>query len=194
VDETNSASRHSRTAAESPSSEEGPQSEGLDFAASVLQSLSKDNQQISDEQEALPEEALLEEPQDVFETSRSHEDGGFSAPQDLSQLSLSSPSGRPSLAPNHHVSSSVPVPSTQWQHSSPNEDARMYLNPGNTEEGSPFGTYNDNQLYQAETLPSIMDLELHNPTSLLSASSTQPLNLEEACLVRCFVEKLARAV
>ncbi|KAG4288636.1 hypothetical protein FPRO06_03458 [Fusarium proliferatum] len=39
----------------------------------------------------------------------------------------------------------------------------------------------------------MMDLELHNPTSLLSANSSQPLSLEEACLLRCFVEKLARA-
>ncbi|KAL5596313.1 hypothetical protein FOVSG1_010002 [Fusarium oxysporum f. sp. vasinfectum] len=197
VDETSSASRHSRTAtAESPSSEDGPQSESLDFAASVLRSLSKGSQVLPDEQEAPLVRALSGESPDVFEASRSHEDGGFSAPRDLSQLSISaSPTGRPSLSASHFGSPSLPVLSTQWQHSSPDQDTRMYLNHGGTGEVSPFGTgtYNDNHLYQADTLPSIMDLELHNPTSLLSASSSQSLSLEEACLVRCFVEKLARA-
>lgn len=198
VDETSSASRHSRTVtAESPSSEDGPQSESLDFAASVLRSLSKGSQVLPDEQEAPLVQALSGQSPDVFEASRTHEDGGFSAPRDLSQLSISvSPTGRPSLSASHFGSPSLPVLSTQWQQSSPDQDTRMYLNHGGTGEGSPFGTgtYNDNHLYQADTLPSIMDLELHNPTSLLSASSSQSLSLEEACLVRCFVEKLARAV
>ncbi|KAL9568994.1 hypothetical protein ACKAV7_006861 [Fusarium commune] len=198
VDETSSASRHSRTATttESPSSEDGPPSESLDFAASVLRSLSKGSQVLPDVEEAPLVQALSGESPDVFEASRSHEDGGFSVPRDLSQLSISaSPTARPSLSANHFGSPSFPVLSTQWQHSSPDQDARMYLNHGGTGKGSPrgTGTYNDNHLYRADTLPSIMDLELHNPTSLLSANSSQSLSLEEACLVRCFVEKLARA-
>ncbi|KAI1014607.1 hypothetical protein LB503_004097 [Fusarium chuoi] len=174
VDETNSASRHSRTtAAESPSSENGSHSESLDFAASVLQMLSKRYPQISGRHEASVTEELPDEPPEAFATSHTHEDGGFSTSQDLSQLSLtSSPSGQSNLATNHYGTASLPVFSTQWQHSSPE---------------------NDTGKYPTDTLPSMMDLELHNPTSLLSANSSQPLSLEEACLLRCFVEKLARA-
>ncbi|KAI1054499.1 hypothetical protein LB506_010703 [Fusarium annulatum] len=192
VDETNSASRHSRpTAAESPSSENGSQSESLDFAASVLQTLSKGNPQISGKHEASMTEELPDEPPDAFATSRSYEDGRFGASQDLSQLSLtSSPSGQSHLATNHYGEASLPVFSAQWQQSSPGNDTGKH--PSGTDEQSPFGEYSS-QLYQAETLPSMMDLELHNPTSLLSANSSQPLSLEEACLLRCFVEKLARA-
>ncbi|KAF5697332.1 ARCA-like protein [Fusarium globosum] len=192
VDETNSASRHSRpTAAESPSSENGSQSESLDFAASVLQNLSKGSPELLSEQKASLTEALSEEPPVTFGTSQSHEDGGFSTSQDLSQLSLpSSPSVQSNLATNHYGAASLPVFSAQWHHSFPENDTGRY--PNGTDEQSPFGRYSS-QLYQADTLPSTMDLELHDPTSLLSASSSQPLSLEEACLLRCFVKKLARA-
>ncbi|KAF5576923.1 major facilitator superfamily transporter [Fusarium pseudocircinatum] len=191
VDETNSASRHSRsTAAESPS-ENGSQSESLDFAASVLQTLSKGNTQIGVEHEPSVTGGLSEEPSDDFGGSHGHE--GFPASQDLSQLSLnSSPSGQATVAPHQYGTASLPVLSTQWQHSSPKDDTGKYVNHGGNDEQSPFGGYNS-QLYQTDTLPSMMDLELHNPTSLLSANSSQPLSLEEACLLRCFVEKLARA-
>ncbi|KAF4422043.1 MFS monosaccharide transporter [Fusarium acutatum] len=190
VDETNSASRHSRpTAAESPSSGHESQSKSLDFAASVLQTLSKGNPQIPSEKEISLTEGLSEEPPDVFGASQSHE--GFSASQDRSQLSLtSSPSGQSNLVTNNY--GTLRVFSTQWQHSSPEESTGKYVNPSGADEQSLFGGYNS-KLYQADTLPSMMDLELHNPTSLLSANSSQPLSLEEACLVRCFVEKLARA-
>ncbi|RBR16396.1 hypothetical protein FVER53590_27532 [Fusarium verticillioides] len=186
VDETNSASRHSRsTAAESPSSQNGSQSESLDFAASVLQTLSKDNTHTAGEYEASLAEGLSEEPPDAFGTSRGH--------QDLSQLPLtSSPSGPSNLATEHYGSASLPAFSTQWEHASLEEATGNYANPSGTDEQSPFSGYGP-QLYQADTLPSMMNLELHNPTTLLSTSSSQPLSLEEACLLRCFVEKLARA-
>ncbi|KAF5530987.1 major facilitator superfamily transporter [Fusarium mexicanum] len=192
VDETNSASRHSRAnAAESPSSENGSQSESLDFAASILQTLSEGNHQLTNREDSLAEAASEATP-GAFGTSQSHE--GFSASQDLSQLSLtSSPSGQSNHATNHYGAASVPVFSTQWQHSSPEEVGANYVNPSGTDEQSPFGGYNS-QPYPADTLPSMMDLELHNPTSLLSANPSQPLSVEEACLLRCFVEKLARAV
>ncbi|KAF5966535.1 ARCA-like protein [Fusarium bulbicola] len=195
VDETNSASRHSRpAAAESPSSENGSPSESLDFAASVLQTLSKGNPQTPEEHEtSLGAGVLSEEPPNAFGTSQSHEDGGFSSSQDLSQLSLtSSPSRQSNITTNHYGAVPLPGFSTQWQQSSPEEVAATYVNPRGTGEQSPFGGYNS-QLYPADTLPSMMDLELHNPTSLLSPNSSQPLSLEEACLLRCFVEKLARA-
>nr|RBQ85650.1 hypothetical protein FVER53263_20764 [Fusarium verticillioides] len=163
VDETNSASRHSRsTAAESPSSQNGSQSESLDFAASVLQTLSKDNTHTAGEYEASLAEGLSEEPPDAFGTSRGH--------QDLSQLPLtSSPSGPSNLATEHYGSASLPAFSTQWEHASLEEATGNYANPSGTDEQSPFSGYGP-QLYQADTLPSMMNLELHNPTTLLSTT------------------------
>ncbi|KAF5611415.1 major facilitator superfamily transporter [Fusarium subglutinans] len=141
--------------------------------------------------EASLTEAVSEAPSGVFGTSQSHE--GFSASQDLSQLSLtSSPSGQSNSATNHYGTSSLPVFPTQWPHSSPEEDTGKHVNPSGADGQSPFGQFNP-QLYQTDTLPSLMELELQNPTSLLSANSSQSLGPEEACLLRCFVEKLARA-
>ncbi|KAF5625047.1 major facilitator superfamily transporter [Fusarium sp. NRRL 52700] len=189
VDETNSASRHSRpAAAESPSSENGSQ-ETLDFAASILHTLSKDNTQIDGQHEASLTEGLSEEAPDVFGTSRSLENRSFDASQGLSQLT-SSPSGQSNIATNHYGESSIAVLSTRWHHSSPQNDTGKH--PSGADEQSPFGGYNP-QLYPTDTLPSMMDLELHSPILLLSANSSQSLSLEEACLLRCFVEKLARA-
>ncbi|KAF5529234.1 major facilitator superfamily transporter [Fusarium phyllophilum] len=170
VDETNSVSRHSRSAAaESPPSENGSQSESLDFAASVLQTLSKGSTQITGGREASLTETLSDEARDTFGTSRSHED--FRTSQDLSHLSLtSSPSGQGNTATSQYEES-LPVFSTQWQHSSPEEEIGKYVNPSGAGEQSPFGGYNS-QLYQADSLPSMMDLELHNPTSLLSFDTT----------------------
>ncbi|KAF4501102.1 hypothetical protein FAGAP_2687 [Fusarium agapanthi] len=94
----------------------------VDMDKITAKTLSKGNPQTPDEHEtSLRAEVLSEAPPDAFGTSQSHE--GFSAFQNLSQLSLiSSPSGQSNYATNHYGTSLLPAFSTQWPHSSPEED------------------------------------------------------------------------
>ena len=85
------------------------------------------------------------------------------------------------------ISTRTPLFPTVWQHSP--DAASLGPSPSNTE--SP---YSDRHLHYGPSSSSATGHRVRRITELAGGSDVQHTSIEEACLVRCFVKKLGRAV
>lgn len=170
----------------------------LNFAASVLQTISRDGRQ--DEESTRQRRPSVQEQQNVvFDNADiiSNDTG-------INDLTSASPSS--SLSVSAHSKTSVPeyhetnpnahfMFHTQWQHSSPGVASTTTQRRPRPVAQSTQSPYNTDEFRYS--LPPLSAMASHDsPGIVRSARVGQVLNLDiqESCLVKCFVENLARAV
>ncbi|KAF5003075.1 hypothetical protein FDECE_10356 [Fusarium decemcellulare] len=193
IDESDVATNRSSTQ-DSSSALDEPQEGYLNFAASVLQSFSRDDQ---DRHHQSPVDQDRSTTATRLESNIESPSIGCDAAQESQRLSqLPTPSGSafdktPALPYAEPTSTLTPLLPTRWQGYSPGaasansfEHCPLNIDSPHSERHFPYRVASTS--VASHEVPRIIR---HGGGS----RSTVSLSIEEACLVRCFVEKLARA-
>ncbi|KAI8675625.1 Zn(2)-C6 fungal-type domain-containing protein [Fusarium keratoplasticum] len=177
-----------RSTQEPSSVRDEPQEGYLNFAASILQSFSRDEQVRADDslrnQPLEPRPTTATRSESNLETSSIGDDTALRKHPSLTPSSTYDVTSV--LAYSEPISTRTPLFPTAWQHS---PDAASHgPSPSNTE--SP---YSDRHLHYGASSSSATGHRVRRITELAGGSDVQHTSIEEACLVRCFVKKLGRA-
>ncbi|KAM5347334.1 hypothetical protein ACJ41O_010339 [Fusarium nematophilum] len=184
IDESETAT--GRSGRESSSARDEPQEGYLNFAASVLQSFTRD-----DQGGHLRRQPFEERPETATSNLKDSSDAGI-GDQRLPQLPTPSASEKtPALAYTEPSSTLTPLFPSRWQHHSPDAASAVSLDPSGSNADSPYSERPFRPRVPSSSVPRHEVRRIIRPVG--RGSSAQHLTLQEACLVRCFVEKLARA-